>query len=236
MRLRIRLDMTGVWVPFDYRRGIQAFIYSCMDRATGKALHEGEPGTIKLFSFSRLMGKSVRQGPGSSYTGTAVLVICSPYELILTEIFEKIRRTGHIELYGSFIPVLEMKSIENPGYSGTVGYRTMAPVTVYTTEEDGFHRYYSPEEDDYADRIQANIARKYEQITGTPMTEYFNMYMTEDIRKRVCTYKGFRYTAYDFTCKIDTVPLVHSVILDCGLGARNPAGFGMMDLVRTRMK
>ena len=61
------------------------------------------------------------------------------------------------------------------------------------------------------------------------MTAYFNLYMPEHIKKRVCSYKGIKYTAYDFSMKIDTEPAIHSLLLDLGIGSRNAAGFGMLE-------
>lgn len=228
MRICLKLQMNGTHLPYDYRRGIQAFIYSAMDPETGRLLHDSGQGVIKLFTFSRILGPCTSDASGITFSKDASLWIASPSVSLLKQIYAMIEMTHHIELFGNFIPVTEMHAEENREYRGTVRYQTLSPVTMYTTGENGYHTYYSPDDADYRERLRMNIARKYEQLTGAPMEEYFNFYRPEQIRKRVCTFKGFRYTAYDFTCSIDTVPLVHSIILDCGLGARNPAGFGMV--------
>lgn len=232
MRLKLTLQMNGLHLPFDYRRGIQAFIYSCLSHASAKDLHDQNDGEVKLFTFSKLDGRVKRDETGLIFSDTAVLWIASPYQILLSQIYQRIMKSHFVDLYGNYVPVLEMDPQENPVYRGPVWYRTISPVTLYTTEENGFRRYYSPEEDNYEDQLLMNISHKYEQIFHDDMDEYFHFYMADHIVKRRCTYKGFIYTAYDFTCKIDTTETVHQIIMDCGLGARNAAGLGMMALYR----
>lgn len=228
MRITLKLDMKGVRVPYDYRRGIQAWIYSAMDHQTGILLHDGDPGTIKLFTFSNLRGRYMQNPQGLVFQDTASLTIASPSRHLLEQIMACIEETGAMDICGNHVRIVQHTVSRIPDLNGTITYQTMSPVTVYTTEEDGYHLYHSPEEKDYSARIAANLAHKLEQLTGETMDDYFRLYHVTDIARRTITYKGFRYTAYDFRCQIDTTPRMHKILQDCGIGARNAAGMGML--------
>lgn len=228
MRLRIRLDTEGIQLPVDYSRGIQAFIYSSLSINKAKALHDSEHGIIKPFVFSNIQGPFSISGHTITFTDSAVLEIASSELTILNDLYTLLKRTGKIDIHGHQIDILESEAITNPVCKGAVTYRTISPVTVYDTNPEGHHYFYSPEDEGYAQMIFQNVRRKYQQVYGEETSDFFHIYMPRNIRKRICKYKGFLYTAYDFTMKINTSEKIHNLIMDLGIGARNAAGFGMI--------
>ena len=104
MRIRIEIEMDHICLPYDYQRGIQAFLYSCLKGDYARNIHDGEQGEIKLFAFSNLYGKHEADQHGITFTDTAVLYVASPDHFFLEQVFQKIVKTEHIELYGNFLP------------------------------------------------------------------------------------------------------------------------------------
>lgn len=235
MRLRIRMEMNGTFLPYTYQRGIQAYIYSSFSYDYAQQLHEMDDGLFTPFVFSDLMGAHESNREGILYTSTAVLFIASPYEDILHEIFEHLTESGFMDIYGNMIPILEVKPVRNQCRDGVRFYHTLSPITMYQTQEDGYRYYPSPVEKEFERMLKENVNRKYEQVHAEETNVYFHFFMPQKVRKHMRQYKNFRYVCYDLSFKIDTTAEIHSLILDMGLGSRNAAGFGMIEeLSKTR--
>lgn len=236
MRLRIRLQMNGTFLPYTYQRGIQAYIYSSFSYEYAQQLHEMDDGLFTPFVFSDLMGAHETGKEGILYTSTAVLFIASPYEDLLHEIFEHLTESEYMDICGNIVPVLEVKPVRNHCHDGVMTYHTLSPVTMYQTEEDGYRYYPSPVEKEFEMMLKENIIRKYEQLYHDESKVYFHFFMPQKVRKHMRAYKNFRYVCYDASFKIDTTAEIHNLILDMGLGSRNAAGFGMIEELHQKRK
>ena len=233
MRLQLILNMKNIKLPVSYRRGIQAFLYSSLPARYAASLHETEAqGVIKPFTFSDLKGPySITDHNEIVFRDSACLYIASSDYEFLSTIYNRLSKTAKIDLCSNFIDIAGIEILENESHDGTIRYRTLSPITVYKTAETGYRQFYSPEDDEFPSLILDNISHKYIQLFNEEMNDYFNIYMPEKIKRRVCSYKNIKYVAYDFSMKIDTTKKIHNLIMDLGIGTRNSIGFGMLEKI-----
>jgi CRISPR-associated endoribonuclease Cas6 len=233
-------------VPVHYGTLLQGLIYRQMQNpALRHYLHEHgfllEKRRFKLFTFSRLMGKTSRfdRFNGSIvFTPPLRLVICSPIPFILQELGSGFLRQGHVLLGDARLEVKEVAAASPRVSSSSIRVRMLSPVVMYSTAKPESGRsytyYYSPFEPRFAELIGANLAKKYLLIYGhRAEQDSFN------IRPAEVGEKDFKITRYkETTIKgwlgeyyLSGDPELLQVALDAGLGARNSQGYGCCVLV-----
>ena len=231
MRLRLTLDMTEVTVPNDYKRGLQAFIYSSLSAKSSQEIHDLDSSIVKLFTYSNLLGKCHNVEGGVEFEGRVNWFIASADLMFLDEIYRTVIETKTLSLHGNYIPSKDIKALDNLNINGVVEYRTISPVTVYRSDEEGNREYGNPLDPNYREYIYSSLRRKYEQFYGETCNEYMNLYHIQNCKKRIVGYKNYKYEAYDYTFKFDSSERIHNLIMDTGIGSRNASGFVMVEIV-----
>lgn len=230
MRLKIEFEMDGsVTLPYSYRRGIHAFIYSALGAQDSEELHNMKNGEIKPFVFSDIKGHYQTNEHGIIFEGNCVLYIASPFFDILNDIYNFCIENKYISLLSNYLPIKKISQVKYKEFSGPISYRTLSPITIYETDQDGKIIYYSPTENIFKKKVKENLAKKYELLYGYEMNEYLNIYKIDDIRKQIINFKSFNYEAYHMTFTADCKNEIHTLIMDMGLGYRNPIGLGMIE-------
>ncbi len=247
MQLTVYFHARGqVEVPVHYGTLLQGLIYHQMDNPVLRSyLHEHgfvlEKRGFKLFTFSRLMGKSVRYNRDSrslTYTPPIKLVICSPISFILKELGTGLLRQGCARLGDVQLEVKEMAAANPRVSSRSIRVQMLSPVVMYSTTKSKSGRsytyYYSPFEPRFAELIGANLAKKHLLIYGRRAE-------TEDFSFRPARVeeKDFKITRYKDTIikgwmgeyYLTGRPELLQVALDAGLGAKNSQGYGCCTMV-----
>jgi len=235
-----------VVVPVHYSTLLQGLIYRQMQNpALRRYLHEHgfslEKRRFKLFTFSRLTGRSARfyRSSGSMVFAPPLhLVICSPISFIIQELGNGFLQQGRVRLGDARLEVKEM-SVDSPRVtSGSVRVKMLSPVVMYSTAQAESGRsytyYFSPFEPRFGELIGANLAKKHLLIHGRRAdTEGFV------IRPAEVGEKDFKITRYKDTVikgwlgeyYLSGDPELLQVALDAGLGAKNSQGYGCCALV-----
>lgn len=228
MRLKITFDAIDKALPFNYRKGIHAYIYSALNEDESNTLHNLD-NEIKPFVFSNIIGKYEIVDNKILFKDKCVLYIGSSYINILEEIFDFLTTNKYLSLFGNYFPLVSVEGIENNSIDGVINYRTISPVTVYDTNIDKTTHFYNPSSIEFKNKIKENIRHKYKIVYGKELDEYINVYNLTNIKHKVCEFKGFTYEAYEFSFKFDTKSYIHDLVMDTGIGYRNAIGFGMIE-------
>lgn len=236
-RLKIELMMDGdIIIPYSYRRGIQAFIYSTLSNEQSFELHDDRVNEIKPFVFSNIIGKYTRHEQGIAFSGNCVLYVASTEIGLLASLYEFCVNKGFLSLYGNYIPLKKISQFHYRSHSGAIDYQTISPVTVFDIAQDGKSYFYTPESDIFREKLTANLIRKYEETYGKSFKEYLNIYKIMKKKKQIVSYKGFTFEAYDLSLTLDCNERVHDLAMDLGLGNRNAIGMGMIEYAKKNVK
>jgi len=229
MRIKIELNPDKLMLPYSYRRGIQAFIYSCLNQDSAQYYHDfSDDSGMKPFVYSNLLGKFTKNDNKLIFEDKCVLYIASVDLMFLKQIYDYLLQNRMMVLYQQYIPISEIKIIENCSNDGVYTYRCISPITVYQKINDRY-KFYSPNDDEFKALIMDNLNNKFFKFYQTDKNEYCNLYQFTNIRKQVCEYKGFYYDAYRLEFKLSATALLHDLVMDTGLGYRNAIGFGMVE-------
>jgi len=240
MRVCVELSPSGpVAVPSQYNQLVQGAIYRCLSPDLRSELHDLGFGTrgrrFKLFTFSRLIGEFRRQGPLLVFRGPIRLWVSSPVSRFIAELVNGLLSAGRINLLGQELPVSSIEVRERPALSGEVTVRTLSPITVYSTllTRDGRKKtyYYSPFEEEFAELLEANLKRKASILLGDGATGGVDVSPIGRPREVVCTFKGTVIRGWVGMFVIRGDQRLIEIGYEAGLGAKNSAGFGMVEVV-----
>ena len=234
MRILLKFTADELSLPMDYKRGIQGFLYSCLSPEIGSLYHDEMEGMIKPFVFSSILGRYETINGRIVFNGPCSLYVASPHMTFLNEIYETICETGMIMLYDKFIYLDEIKPFNFKLKDGTETYNTISPITVYTSNEEGKRVYLEPSDRQFVQLVKENLLRKYKLVMGQEYSYPLNVYHFTNVKRLVCMYKGTGYVSYRCRFQVTAPAIMHQMILDTGVGYRNSAGMGMVEITRTR--
>ncbi len=247
MRLEFSFNSDkNVELPLHYNYIVQSFIYSNLSPQIADFLHEkGFPfhkRQFKLFTFSRLMGKSQRIKDKISFSPPLSLLVSSPFIIFLESLAETLIhrqsiRMGNNELFLDGINVLFTPTISN---EETI--KMLSPLTVYSTllTPTGKKKtyYYNPREKEFSQLIKENLLRKHKLILGDFQGEDDFSLEPLKLRKedeKIIKYKGIWVKGWMGIYKIRGDPELIKLGWETGLGSKNPQGFGCFDLIKERV-
>ena len=228
---------------------LQAMVYNLLDSKYALFLHnegfvyEGKRH-FKLFSFSKLYGTGPIKLKDDFvlFQPPIKLVITSPVNTMLEQLATNALSLGEIRLGNNLLSCKEVK-VEHPCVEKEeVEIRTLSPIVCYSTlkkyDNSNFTYYYSPYEGEFGKQIYANLIKKFQLIApqekvpeGAVKIESIGKareeirFFSPDDRRPIKGWDGrFRL------CGPETLL---QIALDCGLGAKNSAGFGCIELIST---
>jgi len=226
---------------------LQAMVYNLLDPEYADFLHkEGfvykGKRHFKLFSFSKLYSSApIKLKDDLVFFQPPIrLVITSPINSILKQLATNALSLGEIKLGNNLLTCKEVK-IESPCVdSEEIECHTLSPIVCYSTlkkyDKSSFTYYYSPKEREFSEQIYANLIKKFQIIApqedipdGTIKIEF-----TGRAREEVKFFsprdnrpiKGWSGKFWLYGPKV-----LLQVALDAGLGAKNSAGFGCIELL-----
>ncbi len=221
-----------------------------------------EKRRFRLFTFSRLFGRMRRRASNFEFTNTLTLHIASPYGAFLESLAEHLVREkrlflGKNELLLKSVEIdFPPESVESP-----ITIKPLSPVTTYSTLTTGDGRrktyYYSPWENEFAEHIYANLLKKLVVLKETFPDKYAeadidlegahkkdqhttvnsNSFQLKPIRvtkrdEKIMKYKSTIIKGWTGIYELTCPPLLFRVAHDCGIGSKNPQGFGMIRIYK----
>jgi len=231
-------------LPLHYNSEVQGLIYRNLDRALSDRVHdEGFPSgkrRFRLFTFSRLLGRYRINGDAIEFTGPVWVHIGSVHEGILESLVEHLLREPLIYLGRERCEVRAIDVGGLPEISGPTTVRTLSPITAYSTltTADGRKKtyYYSPFEREWEEQLLANLRRKAQALGwGRERLASLEGAHIRPVRvgkrdERIIRYRETVIKAWTGIYELDLPEPFFLLAYDAGLGAKNPQGFGMVEL------
>ena len=238
MQLTVRFT-ERITLPLASAEVIQGLIYKALsaDEEYATNVHEnGSEGAgrkYKMFTFSELSGKYLVSNGTISYPDGASLQIASADPYFIQLLFTYFKTQKRVILGDGLTAVGDVRLEDNRIFASEITVRTLSPITVYMTEEDGHTTYFSPDDPRFIRGIETNARRKY--ITRYGTEEGFDLKVTLNEKftpaKRMTRFKSTFITAWHCSLVLSGTPQTLDLLQNVGLGSKNSQGFGFFRCV-----
>lgn len=188
--------------------------------------------TYRLFTFSQLSGKAKidRMKKTIAFEGPISLSVRSPIENLLDDLAEALARKQAMRIGSAVFPIINLSTADRLLFPKRALIKTMTPITLHRTLEDGFTEYLDPLSPEFGVALQANSERKAQSVdldTGAVQL----IPIEETLKKRVINFKGTFVNGWAGQFILSANPETMAFLYNTGLGSRNSQGFGMFDIV-----
>lgn len=240
MQLIVHVDLKEpLSLPINYNHILQAVIYRSLSILPdySEFLHSGGftrgQRKYKLFQFSQLAGEYQIRDKRIIFLSGISFEVRSPEPLLIRLLGDclwmngitfgdKTYRDIHMELYDYTIEEEEL----------LIGMKS--PMTVYSTDlETNRKHYFTPEEPEFYELVNANFYRKYQAYYGVNPCSSIKLELSTEqpVRKMVTRYKNSYITAWYGTYHLSGERKYLDFLYQTGLGSKNSQGFGMFELL-----
>lgn len=241
MRVYITLSCKTIELPTDYNHILQGLIYNLInDDKYRKFLHDRGYSygkrQYKLFSFSRLLGRFEIDSNKKviKFKDNVVLILSTADDKLVDFVIERIGRFETLNIGRNKVVPTKIQVFDLPR-TNHIRVNTKSPITVYSTiGKDGkrYTLYHSPNDEDFEKLLEDNLKRKYYAAYGVPFEGDIRVKnIAPNPKKVIVSYKELKLDAWitvlDITGDWEIVKLAY----DAGLGSKNSAGFGCIELV-----
>lgn len=230
-------------VPVNYQHLLQSFVYRLLPENKATAIHDQgflhHKRVYKPLCFSKLIG------PTEYDKNTRKLTFNRKIRLSISSIIPEVVETAlnnlmlaeNLTLHGQRIYVDNIQFDRNKITEDRLMVKAVSPIVVYSTFEkrngSKITHYFSPQDLVFEHLIQENFARKYEAFTGKSLDAEPELLQIKPLQashkdKVITNYKDTWIVGYTGVYELKAKPEYLSFMLDCGLGSKNAAGFGMV--------
>lgn len=233
-------------LPFHYTEWLQAAIYKSMGNPVAQAVHDVgfpvEKRSLKLFTFSRLLGKYRANRETLTLYFPLTLVIASPLKLIIQELVNAIIVRSEFRLGPEVLTLSKVAMDSTELNSAHIRVRTLSPLSTHSTLTKGdgssYTVYYHPREREFSQYVTQNLLRKYQAIYGAPWLPQHEPHVQVQPRAEpkmnMVYYKDTIIKGYSGIFDISGPPELLQTGWDAGFGDRNSQGFGLVDVAARR--
>lgn len=220
-----------------YNRAIQGCIYNLMNPDFSNWLHdEGfnvDGRSLKLFTFSRLFGPFTRRGDLIVFDTRVELYVSSPVDAFMAQLCNNLLKS-EIQLETNMVRAEAIDFLRKPSFSSTAIVKTLSPITVYSTlltpRNTKKTYYYSPYENEFSTLIRENLLRKA-GVLGYNAKGEFKVEPVGRVKDTYITFKGTVIRGWTGKFKVSGDQSLLEVGYEAGLGSKNSAGFGMIEVI-----
>ena len=224
---------------------VQALIYGLLPRAFATFLHEegyeAADRRYKLFAFSWL-----KSSARPTFTETHIVfqspvtvTIATPVRATMSGVTDgvlrnEIVRIGNTPLLCSGVTIREPRA-----ETEDITVYTLSPITCYSTlyrkSGEPFTVYHHPEESDFVEQIHTNLVRKHQALFPESPSPEGKTKITPlgKIREQIARFRPDDprpIKGWWGRFRLQGPKELLQIALDCGLGAKNSAGFGCVEL------
>jgi len=250
MRIVLELEPEGgeLALPVHYNHLVQGLIYRSLDEALAGWFHDRGyccgKRRFKLFTFSRLFSQGRKYDPEKKtiiFPGPVRLKVGSVDVDLLESLVVHLIRRREVRLNGRLCHFTSVE-VEMPvEATGPVVVRALSPIVVYSTLKNGAGGkktyYYNPWEGEFQEKIFENLRRKWSAFHGSgepPALEgaYIKPVKVSKRNEAIVLFKGTVIKGWTGLYELYLPEAYFSLAYDAGLGAKNPQGFGMVEVVK----
>lgn len=237
--MQLHLTFSGnINLPIAYRSIQQGMIYRALSEADSdysRYIHdEGQiyQKKYKLFTFGPLKGRYVIEGRKNIiFTDGASMEIRSVDERFIRLLAKSMPEGAMIRLGQNDVKVIRSEMTDYHLLVPRASVRLVAPMTVHITLDDGFTRFFEPDEPEYLQAVLRNARRKWASLHGTEDGFLLNIEPLPGKKRMEKTiYKQTYITAFYGDYQLSGSPDVIELLYQSGLGAKSSQGFGMFDV------
>ena len=238
MQIKLILYNKGIVdIPVKYNYYIQSAIFSLLaekDDEYAALLHDsayGENGRYKLFTFSRLVGKSHYHDKKLYFEGNIRLEIRSPSDEFVNIFLEAAMQVGKFRIDRHTFKIKKVVGLDYRIAETPIKIRTVTPIIAKEQTQDKKIIYFEPNDIRFNTKIREAFENKYEACFGERPKRSVDILCLEPPVHVVTNYKGIWINAYHSYFRLNGEPEYLQFLYDVGLGARTSQGFGMFDVV-----
>ena len=240
MRLRLNFSLRKELVlPIHYNQILQGFIYRNLEPKLATKIHDyGHPlgkRRFKLFHYSQILKRGRKAEDEIIFKNHISIVVGSPLSEFLESLATTLIKKSRVKMGDCYLFLESIEVIPTPKFTRESLIRTLSPITVYSTlfKPDGRKKtyYYTPFEQEFSELIHENLKKKYEVLKGRkPARSRFTITPLRASRKNliITRFRGTLIKAWSGKYLISGTKSLLEIAYDCGLGAKNSQGFGMI--------
>ncbi len=247
INLHLRPAEGELILPGHHNHLLQGLIYHHLDEVLAQRTHDqgwlDGQRRLRLFVFSRLMGRFRREQGQIKFFGPLMFFVASPVSDILESLAVHLMRERWLVLGKSRVELISVEVALPSAYQRPVLLKALSPITVYSTLEtpDGRKKtyYYAPQEPEFGRLAIKNLQRKIRAWTGEDIPPDGATLRPVKVSNRnlvVARYKGTIIKGWTGIYELDAPEPYVRMALDAGLGAKNSQGFGCMEVWEPRRK
>ncbi|MBR2024945.1 MAG: CRISPR-associated endoribonuclease Cas6 [Clostridia bacterium] len=238
MEIIITFEKDRITLPIASNEVIQGLIYHAIgvDNKYSTQVHDGgntfDGRNYKLFTFGELKGKYEVQGKTITYLSSVTLKIRANDSYFIKLLYFYFTRNSNVRLGNNIVTVKEVNISDYHITENQIEIRTLSPITIYATNDEGKTTYYTPNDKEFYQLIINNAYRKYQSCVGEKedlTLEIFTL-PTQKYVKRATSFKSTYITAYHGSFILKGTPELLDFLYHTGLGSKNSQGFGMFQI------
>lgn len=237
--MQLHLTFSGnINLPIAYRAIQQGMIYHALSESApdfSNYMHQQgqvyQNKKFKLFAFGPLKGRYAIEGKTIIFADGASMEIRSVDERFIRLLAKSMPEGAMIRLGQNDVKVIRSEMTDYHLLVPRASIRLVGPMTVHITLDDGFTRFFEPDEPEYLQAVLRNARRKWAGLHGTEDGFLLNIEPLPGKKRMEKTiYKQTYITAFYGDYQLSGSPNVIDLLYQSGLGAKSSQGFGMFDV------
>ena len=239
MQLHVVIQLNKpITLPVNYNNILQGVIYKALsaeDPEYARTLHDA--GSVfgerrfKPFTFGKLEGKaSVKDKRITFYENISWEIRSSEVKLISILLLQF--KSKGITLLSNHLKCTNASVTDVTIGERKIQIQALSPIVAYSTLEDGYTYYYTPEERGFYEITKLNALKRYAAITQDDTADIeFRPVSVKQSDKVVTRYRGIILSGWRGRYELEGEPKLLDLLYQTGLGSKNAQGFGMFDVV-----
>ena len=234
MQIKINLTPSApLAVPMNYGYQLQSAIYSKLGEVgASDFIHDtgyGGARKYKAFVFGKLSGKYTVMNKQLVFADTISFEVRSPDFKLCDNLQRSLEINPVFKFFNTPLPVSDIRVTNTHITESIVIFTSDGGVVAHTTLDNGKTIYFSPEGEEFFDRLEDNFKSKYKAFTGREAGG-ITILPHGKYRKTVTNYKGLWINSYSGRFKVIGKTEYIEFIYNAGLGEKNSQGFGLMNI------
>lgn len=232
MRLSIDYEMSGKYLPKDYRSGFISLVKKAIETSNPK-LYECyyTQHKLKPFTFSTYFPNLKGGENGMFEVGNKIRLNFSTSSLELaTHLYNGFYKVREFPLFENIIKLkhITMKNLDIIR-SDEVTFKTASPVLI--SNKGSSEWYLLPGQDGFIDGVKFAVGEIAKEFLN-PKAEIEIEFTPLQIKRKVVRHYNMDMSSFVGVFKIKSDPEILQLIYDVGLGVRRNQGFGMLEVVK----
>ncbi|SHI81988.1 CRISPR-associated endoribonuclease Cas6 [Lutispora thermophila] len=240
--MQIRVSFTSendIVLPIHYNNIVQAFIYDNIDKNLSNFLHDkgyiSNSRAFKMFSFSRIIGKSMIKEDKINFGTKIQIIASSPLDDFCKSIANNMLQSNYLFIGKNSIRTEQIEINNQLVTEDKIVVNTLSPIVVYSTllkpDNRKYTCYFMPREPDFNRLIRDNLIKKYNALTNERIESDIEVIPLGPVKQNLTYYKGtiIKGASGKFLIKGNKKLLQMGV--DAGFGSKNSQGFGCVKVI-----